>query len=159
MKRLTFILTATAAAFLLSAAVTPSEAKKPRTDFALFDGTNPANANAGALCFVTDGPPGKPRAWTFHVSVSSFGGTGFKLIYRDGDFVPFQVATGTSFSMSQAGGSNFSSTAVRIDNSQDAGAAGLAGAVSGQAEDGRVICLSCDDDSDGDAACDAIIPN
>src|SRR6185295_11803044 len=123
MKRSIAFALAITTAFVSSGVSAPVYAKKTRTDFALFDGTNPANADAGALCFVNRGRA--PSPWTFHVSVSSFGGTGFKLIYKDGDFVPFQVPSGTSFSLSQAGGSNNSSTAVRIDNSQDAGAAGL----------------------------------
>jgi len=151
-------LAAAAAVLAISSALAPVDAANRKTDFALFDGTNPDNVDAGVVCHVDRLQTGKP--WNFHVAVSSFGGTQFRLIYRDGDFVPFNVPTGTSFSLSQSAGVNASSTAIRVDNSNDAGAAGVAGAVSAEGINGtKVTCISCDADSDGDAACDDIVPN
>jgi hypothetical protein len=160
MKRsiaLTFAIVAAVASSAALADDDDDHRGRAATDFALFDGTNPANTNAGAVCFVDRL---RVRPWSFHVAVSSFGGTSFRLIYRDGDFVPYQVPSGTSFSLSQAAGNNRAGVAIRVDNANDAGPAGLAGAVSAQSLNGtKVICISCDEDSSGDAKCDRIVPN
>jgi hypothetical protein len=127
------------------------------TDFALFDGTNPANTEPGVVCFAERRRPGP---WVLHVGVSSFGGTEFRAIYRDGDFVRYQVPTGTSFSLSEAAGRNQDNVAIRIDNTNDAGPSGLAGSVSAEGLNGiKVTCISCDNDADGPALCDQIVPN
>ena len=84
MKRSNILLLLMAAASLVASGWTPAGAKT-RTDFALFDGTNPANVAAGAVCVVTGG----------------------------------RSAT----------------------------------------NGGKVLCLSCDNDADGDGACDRIVPN
>lgn len=147
-----------------------------KSDFALFDGTNPANQGAagvanplpkgvaGAVCGGTK--PGK--AFTFHVTVTnhSSGAPGFvRLTYKDGDFVQFPLAPGGSFSFSQAGGSKGGADrAVRISG-VPGGATGtrLVGAMSIlSAEDGKPFCVSCDATTEGgvgDAGCDAKVPD
>src|SRR5437899_5982001 len=67
------------------------------SDFALFDGSNPANQpNSGAVCFANS-------AFTYHVTVANFGAHGeVRITYKDGDIVRFPIASGASFSFSQA---------------------------------------------------------
>jgi hypothetical protein len=130
--------------------------KKGNTDFALFDGTNPANTEAGVVCFARGGRGGEP--WDLHIAVSSFGGAGFRVCYRDGDFVNYQVPTGTSFSLTEAAGSNRSNAVIRIIDAGGTSAGGTAGSVSAEGLYGtEVRCISCDEDSDGPSACDRLI--
>jgi hypothetical protein len=131
--------------------------RRGNTDFALFDGTNPANTEAGVVCFARGG--GRPsQPWDLHIAVSSFGGTGFRVCYRDGDFVNYQVPTGTSFSLTESAGSNFSNSAIRIIDAGGTSAGGTSGSVSAEGLYGtQVRCISCDNDSDGPGACDQII--
>jgi hypothetical protein len=125
------------------------------SDFALFDGTNPANQpNAGAIC-------GSNSAFTYHLAVQNWGSAGeVRIIYADGDFIRFQLGAGQSFSLSQAAGNKRGhSRAIRVSNGGSA--AQLAGSLSviGQ---GNPRCASCDAVSQGgigDAGCDAFIAN
>ena len=126
-----------------------------RNDFALFDGTNPANQpNEGAVCFAKKG-----KAFNYHVAVTNHisGGDGFvRVTYKDGDFVQFPIAPGGSFSFTQAAGSKDGfDSAIRISNGGSA--ARLVGVVSAE----RATCASCDAVAEGgigDAGCDAIVP-
>ena len=70
------------------------------SDFALFDGTNPANLpDAGAVCSAKS-------AFTYHVAVANWGPAGEVWIsYSDGDFIRFPILAGGSFAFSQAAGS------------------------------------------------------
>jgi hypothetical protein len=122
------------------------------SDFAFFDGTNPNNGpDPGAIC-------GAHGAFTYHLTVQNWGPAGeVRITYPDGDFIRFQLATGQSFAMSQAGGNKSGhSTAVRVSNGEST--AQLSGSLSAIGE-GNPRCASCDVDGGiGDAGCDAFIP-
>jgi hypothetical protein len=125
-------------------------------DFALFDGTNPANQpDAGAVCFARRGRP-----FLYHLAVTNHasGEDGFvRVTYADGDFVQFPIAANGSFGFSQAAGSRGGADrAVRISNGGSG--ASLVGVLSAT----NARCASCDAVSEGgigDAGCDAIVPN
>ena len=87
-----------------------------RHDFAIFDGTNPANqgdggvANpdpvgvAGAIC----GTRLRGQPFTFHLSVTNHvsGTAGFvRITYADGDFVQFPINPDATLQITQAAGS------------------------------------------------------
>jgi hypothetical protein len=129
------------------------------SDYAEFDGTNPANqGGSGALCGTRAGTPSESGGGTFtyHVSVSNFSGQTavLRLTHSDGvDFERYQVPGGTSFSLTHEGGKNPTNKAVRFsieNNGRLAGQASVTGT--------NVFCLSCDADADGAPACDALIP-
>lgn len=125
-----------------------------QNDFALFDGSNPANQPfAGALCGAAKGKP-----FTYHVAVANYGSDGFvRITYHDGDWVQYPITAGGSFSLSQAAGSKAGKDrTVRVSNGTSA--AQLAGVLS--AEGGT--CASCDAVAEGgigDARCDRLVPN
>ncbi len=130
-----------------------------KSDFALFDGTNPANTASGAVCHAKDLKKGK--AFTYHVTVTahSSGPSGVvRVTYFDGDFVEFPIASGGSFSFSQAAGSKGGADrAVRVSNGTSD--ARLVGAMSVIGTEDSPVCKSCDADSAGDGGCDAIVPD
>ncbi len=140
---------------ILSASVvlgTATVASAVTSDFALFDGTNPANQpDSGATCVANS-------AFTYHVVVANWGGDGeVRITYKDGDLIRFPIAAGASFAFSQAAGSKGGADrAVRVSNGGSA--AQLAGSLSAIGQ-GKPRCISCDADSAGDAGCDAIVPN
>ena len=126
------------------------------SDFALFDGTNPANQpNSGAVCFANS-------TFTYHVAVANWGSAGFvRITYKDGvEIIRFPIAAGASFAFSQAAGSKGGvDAAVRVSN--EGSAAQLAGVMSASGQ-GKARCVSCDAVSEGgvgDTACDAIVHN
>ena len=122
------------------------------SDFAFFDGTNPANQPfAGAIC-------GSKSAFTYHLAVQNWGPAGrVRITYPDGDFINFELAPGQSFSMSQAAGNKSGdSAAIRVSNGGTP--AQLSGSLSAVGQ-GNPRCASCDADGIGDAGCDAFIPN
>jgi hypothetical protein len=121
-----------------------------RSDFALFDGSNPSNQpDSGAVC------RGRGE-FTYHVTVANWGSAGeVRITYADGDIVRFPIAAGASFAFSQAAGSG-ADKAVRVSNGGSA--AQLAGAMSAVGP-AFPHCISCDADSSGDSGCDAIVPN
>ncbi len=127
---------------------------KVRNDFALFDGTNPANQpDAGALCGARRGRP-----FTYHLAVANRASDGVvRITYFDTDFVDYPIAGGGSFSLTQAAGNRSGDDrVVRVSNGGSA--AQLVGALS--AEGAR--CASCDAVAEGgigDAGCDAFVPN
>src|SRR5205814_4184477 len=90
--------------------------RSDRSDFALFDGTNPA-AEAppfgGAECSVSGGA-------TFYVTVTAHasGPEGFvRATFRDGDWVQFPIKSNSSFSFSQSmGGTRGVDDRIRISN-------------------------------------------
>jgi hypothetical protein len=164
------------AAFLLVGLATVASAG-PKSDFALFDGTNPANQGAGPG--VTNPPPigvagavcgveKKEHAFTLHVTVTnhSSGANGFvRLTYADHDFVQYPMAPNDKFQISLIGGSKGGADrAIRISG-VPAGPGGvkLVGQASILAEEGgKVFCKSCDATTEGgigDAGCDAIVPD
>jgi len=128
---------------------------RDRSDFALFDGTNPATEappNGGAECLVRGG-----AAATLHVAVTahSSGPDGFvRATFNDGDFVEFPVKSGGSFSFTQSiGGSPGVDDRIRISNGGRAAGARLVGWASVQS-DGVVSCQSCNfDDGPGGPGC------
>jgi len=129
-----------------------TDASADNSDFALFDGSNPANQpNSGAVCTANS-------AFTYHVAVANWGADGeVRITYTDGDIVRFPITAGASFAFSQAAGSKGGAdTAVRVSNGGSA--AQLAGSVSAVGQ-GKPSCISCDADSSGDTGCDAIVPN
>jgi len=129
-----------------------TDASADTSDFALFDGSNPANQpNSGAVCSANS-------AFTYHVAVANWGADGeVRITYTDGDIVRFPIKAGASFAFSQAGGSKGGADkAVRVSNGGSA--AQLAGSMSALGQ-GKPLCISCDADSSGDAGCDAIVPN
>jgi hypothetical protein len=131
-----------------------------RSDFALFDGTNPANLDTkgrtGVVCGVTKMTHKKQKAiapgksFTYHIVVTNDGSGPLecKVIYTDQDFIRYKIPLGTSFSLSQAAGSGENDAAVRLDCD-----ANVSGSMSVQGPKG-VFCVSCDEN---DAFCDAII--
>ena len=126
------------------------------SDFALFDGTNPANQpDSGAVCFANS-------SFTYHVAVANWGADGFvRITYKDGiEIIRFPIKAGASFAFSQAAGSKGGvDSAVRLSN--EGSAAQLAGVMSASGQ-GKPRCVSCDAVSEGgvgDAGCDAIVPN
>lgn len=130
-----------------------AQAGADQSDFALFDGSNPANQpDSGAIC-------GANAAFTWHLAVANWGGAGeVRITYKDGDLIRFPIQPGASLSLSQAGGKGASS-AVRVSNGGTA--AQLAGSLSAIGG-GNPRCASCDAIAEGgigDAACDTFIPN
>lgn len=130
-------------------------ASADQSDFALFDGSNPANQpNAGAVCAANS-------AFTYHVVVANWGSDGeIRITYKDGDIVRFPIKAGASFAFSQAAGSRGGADkAVRVSNGGSP--AQLAGSLSAVGQ-GKPTCVSCDAVSEGgvgDPACDTIVPN
>ena len=124
---------------------------RSKTDVALFNGADTTNLDlaerTGALCAVGEqNRNGNNFSYSVAVTNDSDVRLGFWVMYSDGTEMPYRIAPGLSFSLSQAGGSN---TAVRID-----AGAGTYGAVSAFGRD--VFCISCDT-LEGDAECDQII--
>src|SRR3989442_9231479 len=133
-----------------------STAGATNSDFALFDGTNPNNRpGSGAVCGTAAGGPQTPVFFTYHVSVSNWSNSTavLRITFTDGDITRYQIPAGSSFSLTDEGGSNANNSAIRAsieNNGQLAGEASATGP--------KVFCLSCDADSDGAPACNKIIP-
>src|SRR5262245_4157376 len=70
------------------------------SDFALFDGSNPANQpDSGAVCYANS-------SFTYNVVVANWGPDGeVRITFRDGDIIRFPIASGASFAFTQAAGS------------------------------------------------------
>ena len=158
--------TLTAAAALVAAFFGPStvaHAGGPggTSDFALFDGTDPANltpintGTTGVLCVAVDagGNPQIGKSFVFYVSVTNFDSVDreVRVVFPDTDFVRYKIPVGESFSFSQAAGSNEFDVALRVVADKN-----VSGYVSAQGKAG-ILCLSCDVGGDGDAACDAFV--
>jgi hypothetical protein len=141
-----------------AAALAPSGAAlATNSDFALFDGTNPANQPfSGAVCGSGSAKKLNSTFFTYNISASNFGTSTavLRVIFHDGDIARYQIPAGQSFSVSQAAGSNSADAAIRVVIESDGQ---VAGEVSAQGP--KVFCLGCDADSAGDAASDAVIPD
>src|SRR5689334_25444103 len=77
-----------------------------RSDFALFDGTNPTDIEFGAQCGAKLGG-GQAVAFTYYVTVSNWSDTLkiLRVLYADGEeMARYQIPPHTSFSFSQAAG-------------------------------------------------------
>ena len=78
-----------------------------RSDFALFDGTDGVNPEAGAQCGAKLGSSPNAVAFTYYVTVSNWSDTlkVLKVLYADGEEnARYQIPPHTSFSFSQAAG-------------------------------------------------------
>jgi hypothetical protein len=126
---------------------------RPKADFAIFDGTNPATEAppfGGAECAVKH-----PATFSATVTAHSSGPDGFvRATFADGDFVQFPIKSDGSFSFSQAIGSTKDvDDRIRISNGGDAAGARLVGWVSVIGGD-KDSCQSCNfDDVGGGAGC------
>src|SRR5712691_10289877 len=130
------------------------------SDFALFDGSNPANQpNSGAVCYATDAS-GANGPFTYHVAVANFSALPgeVRITYPDGDFIRFPILPMASLTFSQAAGSpSGNDKAVRVSNGGSN--AQLAGSMSAlTVHDHEPHCISCDG-ATGDGDCDAFVPN
>lgn len=133
-----------------------------KSDFALFDGTNPANApTAGAVC--GSGKPGdvqEDKEFTYHITVTNWGSDGIvRITYFDGDITRYKIKADETLNLTGVAGSKGGADrAVRVSN--EGGPAVLAGQMS--ALGNEPFCLSCDAVAGGgvgDVGCDAIVPD
>ncbi|HEX2386784.1 MAG TPA: hypothetical protein VHL99_09485 [Candidatus Binatia bacterium] len=78
-----------------------------RTDFALFDGTDPTSGEVGAQCGATLGSSKNSVGFTYYVTVSNWSDElkVLQVLYADGEeMARYQIPAHTSFSFSQAAG-------------------------------------------------------
>ena len=115
-----------------------------KSDFALFDGTNPAGEAppfGGAECSVVE--PG-----TLYVTVSSHSSSppagGFvRFTFRDGDWVQYPIKPDQTIQLSQSiGGTPGVDDRIRISNGGNPAGARLVGWAS-VISDGQPTCISC----------------
>ena len=153
----------TVGAGMLCGSWTVASAGSNRSDFALFDGTNPtteAPPFGGAECSVNI-PPG---AATLYVSVYAHksGPDGVvRATFADGDIVEFPIKSNGSFSFTEAiGGTPGVDDRIRISNGGNPTGARLVGWVSVLGTGGSssanplVSCRSCNfDDGTGGSGC------
>jgi hypothetical protein len=126
------------------------------SDFAMFDGTVPANQpDSGAVCRANS-------AFTVHLVVANqaLEAGSVRITYSSGDFIDLPIAAGAAFAFSQAAGSKGrEDKAVRVSNGGSA--AQLVGSMSAIGQ-GNPRCASCDDPGEGgvgDAECDKSVSN
>ena len=163
MRKLTALTAAAALVAAFGFVGTAHAGSGEKSDFALFDGTNPANLDAsdetGALCGIGKG--GNPnrlqnkKSFVYYVTVTADDPSvdrEVRVVYTDGDFVRYKIPLDGSFAFAQAGGAGEFDAAVRIVADKN-----VSGSVSARGKKG-VFCLSCDELGDGDAFCDSIIP-
>jgi len=157
MKRFLAVLRVTSGLVLLvGASAAWADGDDAKSDFALFNGSAPANAspNTGAVC----GAKKADRAFVYHVTATNHGAVGaIRVRYADGDTVDYAIPAGGSFSFSQAGGSK--GRADQVVRVCGVGGAVLDGSMSAIGE--KVFCVSCDAPSTGgvgNTACNAIVP-
>ena len=97
---------------LLAAISTGNAAAAPaaggdRSDFALFDGTDPTANEIGAQCAARLGSSNNAVAFTYYVTVSNWSDSVkiLRVLYADGqEMARYQIPPNTSFSFSQAAG-------------------------------------------------------
>jgi hypothetical protein len=78
-----------------------------RSDFALFDGTNPVDIEFGAQCGAKLGSSTQAVAFTYFVTVSNWSTETkiLRVLYADGEeMARYQIPAGTSFAFAQAAG-------------------------------------------------------
>lgn len=104
-----------------------------RSDFALFDGTDPTSGETGVACGATLGNSKNQIAFTYFVTVSNWSDTLkiIKVLYADGvEQARYQIPPHTSFSFSQAaGGTAGVDDAIRVF-AEGPTPSGLAGSMS-----------------------------
>ena len=161
MKRFLAVLRVTSGLVLLvGASAAWADGDDAKSDFALFNGSAPANAspNTGAVC----GAKKADRAFVYHVTATNRGAAGaIRVRYRDGDAVDYAIPAGGSFSFSQAGGSKGAAGADQVVRVCGVGGALLDGSMSAIGEREKVFCVSCDvvtTGGVGNTACNAIVP-
>ena len=124
-----------------------------KSDFALFDGTNPTTAGlpfGGAECAVRE-----PSTLHLSVTAHSSGPSGFvRFTFKDGDFVQYPIASNGTLSFTQAiGGTKGVDDRIRISNGGTTTGARLVGWAS-VISDGKVSCQSCNfNDAAGGTGC------
>jgi hypothetical protein len=103
-----------------------------RSDFALFDGTNPTAGETGMACGAKLGSSNNVVPFTYYVAVSNWS-TEMKVLrvqYADGDMARYQIPAGTSFSLSQAAGGTAGVDDLIKVFAEGASPSGLAGSMS-----------------------------
>src|SRR5688500_1094876 len=133
-----------------------AQSERTKTDHATYDASNPANLEPGVLCRVLGGS--EERAWKFYASVANRTGAVkmFQVKDQGGGVVFYDVPANSTVQIQYAAGNNASSRAFRLHTAQSSGLAGYVSAEGLGAR--RVLCISCDNDADGPAACSARIP-
>jgi hypothetical protein len=84
-----------------------SAAGGERTDFALFDGTDPTNGETGVACGAQRGQSGRAISFTYFVTVSNWSSSVkvLRVLYADNEeMARYQIPPNTSFSFTQAAG-------------------------------------------------------
>jgi hypothetical protein len=100
---LLFLLAANASVYAAGAPAAGGD----RSDFALFDGTDPSANEIGAQCAAKLGSSKNAVAFTYYVTVSNWSDTLkiLRVLYADGEEIArYQIPPHTSFSFSQAAG-------------------------------------------------------
>ena len=104
-----------------------------RSDFALFDGTDPASGETGVACGATLGSSTQAVAFTYYVTVSNWSTSVkvLKVLYADGvEQARYLIPPQTSFAFSQAaGGTAGIDDAIRVF-AEGPTPSGLAGSMS-----------------------------
>jgi hypothetical protein len=102
-----------------------------RTDFALFDGTDPAALEVGAACGARRAS-GEAIPFTYFVTVSnwSLSAQVIRVRYNDNDFARYQIPPNGSFSFTEAAGSTTGVDDVIRVVAETAPPSGLAGNMS-----------------------------
>src|SRR5204862_2292951 len=119
-----------------------STVRATNSDFALFDGTNPANQpGSGAVCGAAAGGSQNPTFFTYHVNVSNWSDSlaVLRITFSDGDITRYQIPPRSSFSLTEEGGSNEHNSAIRASIEHNGELAGEAGRTGTQ-----VWCISWD---------------
>jgi hypothetical protein len=104
-----------------------------KTDFALFDGTDPVALEAGVACGAQRGQSGQAIPFTYFVTVSNWSPSVqvIRVRYNDNqEIARYQVPPNSSFSFSQAAGSTTGVDDVIRVVAETAPPSGLAGSMS-----------------------------
>lgn len=104
-----------------------------RTDFALFDGSDPTSGETGAACGARlGGTTNGAVAFTYHVTVSNWSDAVkvLRVVYKDGAIARYNILPLASFSLTQAGGGTLGVDDVIRVFAEGASPSGLAGSMS-----------------------------
>lgn len=104
-----------------------------RTDFALFDGSDPLSGETGVACGAKlGGTTNGVVSFTYHVAVSNWSASGkvLRVVYNDGAVARYNIPPLSSFSLSQAGGGTLGVDDVIRVFAEGATPSGLAGSMS-----------------------------
>jgi hypothetical protein len=102
-----------------------------KSDFALFDGTDPTGLEAGVACGAQGGG-GQAVPFTYFVTVSNWSDSVqvLRVRYNDNSIARYQIPPNGSFSFSQSAGSTMGVDDIIRVVAEDAPPSGLAGSVS-----------------------------